>query len=66
MQSGHDRVLIPLSANEIRRLWNRITTPVIHTIRHVVHWSNWRRTSQTRARISHYARRGYHNLSLQY
>jgi hypothetical protein len=58
--------MIPLSVNEIRRLWNRITEPVTYTIDHVVHWSNWRRRSQTRARISHYKRRKHHNLSLQY
>ncbi|ONI92678.1 hypothetical protein ALI22I_02615 [Saccharothrix sp. ALI-22-I] len=29
------------------------------------HWSNWRRTSQARARISHHKRR-HHNLSLSY
>jgi len=58
--------LIPLSSNEIRRLWNRIAAPLTRTIDHVVHWSNWRRTSQTRARISHYRRRGHHDLSLQY
>jgi hypothetical protein len=53
--------------NEIRRLFNRITAPLTRTIAHVVHWSTWRRTSQTRARISHYKRRGHHhNLSLQY
>lgn len=63
---GDDHTLIPLSANEIRRLWNRIASPVAHSIRHVVHWSNWRRISQTRARISHYKRRGHHDLSLQY
>jgi len=55
-----------LSANEIRRLFNRITAPIRHMIDHAVHWSTWRRTSQTRARISHYRRRGHHNLSLQY
>ncbi|RSM70036.1 hypothetical protein DMH04_45395 [Kibdelosporangium aridum] len=64
--SSGSHTLIPLSANEIRRLWNRITAPVTHAIGHVVRWSTWRQTSQTRARISHYARRGHHNLSLQY
>jgi hypothetical protein len=39
-------------AFEIRRLWNRITEPLTYTIDHVVHWSNWRRTRQARARIS--------------
>jgi hypothetical protein len=58
--------MIPLSVNEIRRLWNRVTTRVVHTIDHVLHWSRWRRTSQTRARISHHKRRQHHNLSLSY
>jgi hypothetical protein len=35
------------------------------TLLHVWHWSNWRRISQTRARVSHYKRR-HHKLSLQY
>lgn len=64
---GGCETLIPLSVNEIRRLFNRITAPLTRFVAHVVHWSNWRRTSQTRARISHYKRRGqHHNLSLQY
>jgi hypothetical protein len=57
--------LIPLTANEIRKLFNRIAAPIHHTITHALHWSYWRRTSQARARTSHYRRRG-HELSLQY
>src|SRR6185312_7183396 len=57
--------LIPLTINEIRRLFNRITAPIQHTATHTLHWSHWRRTSQARARASHYRQRG-HNLSLQY
>ncbi|MFC0436557.1 hypothetical protein [Kutzneria buriramensis] len=53
-----------MSSNEVRRLWNRIAAPLTRTIDHVVHWANWRRTSQTRARISYYRRRGHHDLSL--
>jgi hypothetical protein len=56
--------LIPLTANEIRKLFNRITAPVQHTITHTLHWSYWRRTSQARARTSHYRQR-CHELSLQ-
>ncbi len=57
--------MIPLTINEIRKLFNRITAPIQHTIAHTLHWSHWRRTSQARARTSHYHRRG-HELSLQY
>jgi hypothetical protein len=57
--------LIPLTVNEIRRLFNRVAAPIQHTIAHTLHWSHWRRTSQARARTSHYHRRG-HELSLQY
>jgi hypothetical protein len=53
-----------LTLGEIRRLFNRITYPIRHSINHILHWSTWRRTSQHRARTSHYRRR--HNLSLQY
>ena len=56
--------LIALSLNEIRRLFNRITAPITHTISHVLHWSRWRRHSQMRARISHYKKRTNHDLSL--
>ncbi|MDV2475965.1 hypothetical protein F8M49_12500 [Rhodococcus zopfii] len=58
------RQLIPLTVNEIRRLFNRVACPVRHALVHVWHWSNWRRISQARARVSHYKRR-HHKLSLQ-
>jgi len=54
-----------MTINEIRKLFNRITAPLQHTIAHALHWSYWRRRSQARARTSHYRRRG-HELSLQY
>jgi hypothetical protein len=57
--------LIPLTVNEIRKLFNRVAAPIQHTVAHTLHWSYWRRTSQARARTSHYRRR-CHNLSLQY
>jgi len=38
--------LIPLTVNEIRRLFNRVVCPVRHTLLHVWHWSNWRRINQ--------------------
>ena len=58
--------LIALSLNEIRRLFNRITAPIIHSTSHILHWSTWRRHSQMRARTSHYKRRANHDLSLSY
>ncbi len=47
--------LIPLSCNEIRRLWSTLTDPA-HPLEHTDHWSRWRRRHQTRARHSHYQR----------
>ncbi|MBS9376074.1 hypothetical protein GON09_005095 [Rhodococcus sp. B50] len=57
--------LIPLTVNEIRRLFNRVVCPVRNALIHVWHWSNWRRVGQARARVSHYKRR-HPKLSLQY
>ena len=54
-----------MTINEIRKLFNRIATPIQHTITHTLHWSYWRRRSQARVRTSHYRRQG-HELSLQY
>jgi SRSO17 transposase len=53
-----DRTLIPLTFNEIRRLITRTITNTAHTIGHRLHWSNWRRRHQARAKTSHYRRRG--------
>ena len=47
--------MIPLSCNEIRRLWAILTHPT-HPDTHTDHWSTWRRHHQTRARQSHYQR----------
>jgi hypothetical protein len=38
--------LIPLTINEIHRLFNRIAAPIQHTVAHTLHWSCWRGTSQ--------------------
>lgn len=54
-----DPTLIPLTFNEIRRLFTRLTTNTIHTIDHWLHWSTWRRRHQARAKTSHYRRRGH-------
>jgi hypothetical protein len=47
--------LIPLSCNEIRRLWATLTHPT-HPETHTDHWSHWRLLHQTRAKHSHYQR----------
>jgi SRSO17 transposase len=54
-----DPALIPLTLPEIRRLFARLITTTIHTIAHWLHWSNWRRRHQARAKTSHYRRRGH-------
>lgn len=53
-----DQTLIPLTVNEIRRLFTRMIANSIHTLDHWLHWSNWRRRHQARAKTSHYRRRG--------
>jgi hypothetical protein len=53
-QAGHE--LIPLTRNEIRRLF----TGLLHRprpIHHQLHWSHWRRRHQATARKCHYQRR---------
>jgi hypothetical protein len=54
-----DQELIPLSVNEIRRLFAKMIANMVHTITHWLAWSRWRRLHQTRAQTSHYRRRGY-------
>jgi SRSO17 transposase len=51
-----DQTLIPLTFNEIRRLFGRLITNTTHTIGHWLHCSIWRRRHQARARTSHYPR----------
>ena len=62
-----DDQLIPLSCNEIRRLWATLTHPD-HPRAHTDHWSAWRRLHQTRAKRSHYQRQRlkHHTLRLPY
>jgi SRSO17 transposase len=47
--------LIPLTRNEIRRLFTAAITP-IQQAKHLLWWSIWRRRHQARARASHYRR----------
>ncbi|WP_433529189.1 IS701 family transposase [Micromonospora sp. CA-263727] len=49
--------MIELTTNEIRRLINVLLIRPTHSIAHRLHWSNWRRRHQARARRAHYARR---------
>ena len=58
-----DPDLIPLTVNEIRRLINTYIIRPIRSLAHRLHWSQWRRRHQARARRSHYTRRL--NLELQ-
>ncbi|MBC8989591.1 IS701 family transposase [Micromonospora chalcea] len=49
--------IIALTVAEIRRLLNALVLTVAHPPAHTLHWSIWRRTSQARARRSHYQHR---------
>lgn len=53
-----DRLLAPLSVNEIRRMLAKLVINTINTIDHWLGWSLWRRRHQARAKTSHYRRRG--------
>jgi hypothetical protein len=53
---------IRLSINEIRRLINILIPHPTGSTTHRLHWSNWRRRHQARAKRAHYARR----LSLEF
>jgi hypothetical protein len=44
--------MIPLTFNEIRRLFARLITNTIHTIDHWLHWLAWRRRHQARAKTN--------------
>jgi hypothetical protein len=48
---------IPLTRNEIGRLFTSITRPARNP-RYRIHWSDWRRRHQHRAKTSHYQRQG--------
>jgi hypothetical protein len=53
-QAGHE--LIPLTRNEIRRLFTGLLQRP-QPIRHQLYWSRWRRRHQATARKCHYQRR---------
>jgi len=48
--------LIPLTRNEIARLFTALTDQPARGPRHLLHWSEWRRRHQHRAKTSHYQR----------
>jgi SRSO17 transposase len=50
------RELIPLTRNEIRRLFTSLRAAP-SPVRHQLHWSHWRRRHQATARRCHYQRR---------
>jgi hypothetical protein len=52
-QNPHDDQLIPLTCNEIRRLFTALCQqPPVPRIQ--LHWSRWRRRHQYTARACHY------------
>ncbi len=56
-QPDPDTEIIALTVAEIRRLLNAFVLTAALPPEHILHWSYWRRTSQARARRSHYQRR---------
>ncbi|MCA1835416.1 MAG: IS701 family transposase [Actinobacteria bacterium] len=49
--------LIPLTCNEIHRLFNTLAIRPLSDIAHHLSWSTWRRRHQHRAKTSHYQQR---------
>ncbi|MGC4857482.1 IS701 family transposase, partial [Micromonospora sp. DT4] len=56
-QPTEDQDMIPLTVNEIRRLINVFRDQPTRSTSYRLHWSNWRRRHQARAKQAHYARR---------
>ncbi|WP_344285785.1 IS701 family transposase [Streptomyces hebeiensis] len=48
--------LVPLSCNEIQRLFMTLVAQPLHDTAHRLGWSDWRRRHQQRSRTSHYRR----------
>lgn len=62
-----DDELVPLSVAEVRRLFQCVLLRPQVPVKHVLHWSWWRRRHQARARHFHYrmrARRKQMNTQL--
>ena len=52
--------LIPMTLNELRRVFDALVIAATATIQDVLKWSIWRRIHQARARQCHYRRRSQH------
>ncbi len=52
--------LIPLTVNELRRLFDALLLSAQHTLSRLLAWSTWRRRHQAIARACHYRRREEH------
>ena len=52
--------LIPITLNELRRLFDALLIGATATPEHVLNWSFWRRKHQATARQCHYRRRSQH------
>jgi len=50
--------LIPLTCNELQRLFAALVAVPLGGINHRLRWSGWRRRHQARARTCHYRRQG--------
>nr|WTA00369.1 IS701 family transposase [Streptomyces sp. NBC_00857] len=48
--------LIPLTCNEIQRLFIALVVQPVHDVAHRLGWSTWRRRHQARSQASHYRR----------
>ena len=48
--------LMPLTCNEIQRLFIALTVRRVHETAHRLDWSHWRRRHQARSQASHYQR----------
>ena len=48
--------LIPLTCNEIQRLFMTLVIRPVHDTAHRIGWSDWRRRHQARSQASHYRR----------
>lgn len=48
--------LIPLTCNEIQRLFITLVARPVHDTAHRLGWSNWRRRHQARSQASHFRR----------
>ena len=49
--------LIPITVNELRRLFDALVMGKTATVEHILNWSRWRRKHQATARRCHYRRR---------